>query len=208
MSAVPTAVRLGLVRCEACALLNRASRHSELACARCGAHLHPRKPNSISRAWAFLLAATVCYGPANYFPVLFTGTILEHQDQTILSGVVALWDDGSWILAAIVFVASIVVPVAKILVLALLLATAQRRSRWRLADRARLYRFTAYIGRWSMVDIFVGGTLVALVQFSLVATIHPGPGAVWFGAVVVLTMMASMSFDPRLTWDVLEEAHG
>src|SRR5206468_4303262 len=96
------------------AMLNRAGPHSECACARCGAHLHPRKPNSVSRSWAFLVAALVCYAPANMLPVLYTGTIFEQQDQTILGGVITLWQDGSWVLALIVFVASIVVPVAKI----------------------------------------------------------------------------------------------
>ena len=189
-------------------MLNRAEPHETLACARCGAHLHARKPDSVRRAWAFLVAAMVLYVPANLLPVLNTGTLFEHQDDTILSGVVHLWTTGSWVLAVIVFVASIVVPGAKILSLATLLALVQRRSKARLQQRARLYRFTAYIGRWSMVDIFVGGTLVALVQFNLVATITPGPGAVYFGAVVVLTMLASMSFDPRLTWDPVNPPHG
>jgi paraquat-inducible protein A len=201
-----TAFEAGLARCDACAMLNRTDLSRELACARCGAHLHARKPNSVSRAWAFLLAASICYVPANLLPVLYTGTLFEHQVQTILGGVITLWKDGSWVLAGIVFVASIVVPIAKILALAFLLLQVQQRSRRALHLRARLYRFTSYIGRWSMVDIFVGGTLVALVQFSVVATIQPGPGAVWFGAVVVLTMLASMSFDPRLTWDAA--AHG
>ena len=204
-----TGARLGILRCEACGMLNRAEPSAELACARCGAHVHMRKPNSVSRAWAFLVAALVCYIPANILPVLYTGTLLEHQDQTIMSGVVTLWRDGSWVLAAIVFVASICVPIGKILAMAVLLQGVQRGSRWRPETRARLYRITSYIGRWSMVDIYVGGTLVALVQFSLVATIQPGPGAVWFGAVVVLTMMSSISFDPRLTWDAMEPApHG
>ena len=207
MSAV-TAASLGIVRCEACAMLNEAWVHEELACARCGAHLHPRKPNSISRAWALLAAALVCYVPANILPVLYTGTLFEHQVQTIMGGVITLFRDGSWVLAGIVFVASIVVPIAKIAALATLLLLAQRGSSRGLLARAKLYRFTAYIGRWSMVDIFVGGTLVALVQFSVVATIRPGPGAVWFGAVVVLTMLASMSFDPRLTWDRAGGANG
>jgi paraquat-inducible protein A len=196
-----TATAAGLLRCDACAMLNRSAPHDEAACARCGAHLHVRKPNSLSRAWAFLAAAAVLYIPANMLPVLHTGTIFEHQTDTILSGVVHLWTTGSWALAVIVFVASIIVPGAKIGSLAILLASAQRRSTNRLVARAKLYRFTAYIGRWSMVDIFVGATLVALVHFNVVANIEPGPGALYFGAVVVLTMMASMSFDPRLTWD-------
>jgi paraquat-inducible protein A len=201
-----TAARLGILRCEACGMLNRGGAHAELACARCGAHVHVRKPNSVSRAWAFLVAALICYIPANILPVLYTGTLVEHQDQTIMSGVVTLWRDGSWVLAAIVFIASVCVPIGKILAMAVLLSGVQRGSRWRPETRARLYRITSYIGRWSMVDIYVGGTLVALVQFSLVATIQPGPGAVWFGAVVVLTMMSSISFDPRLTWDAMEPA--
>jgi paraquat-inducible protein A len=204
-----TAARLGILRCEACGMLNRAEPSAELACARCGAHVHMRKPNSVSRAWAFLVAALVCYIPANVLPVLYTGTLLEHQDQTIMSGVITLWRDGSWVLAAIVFIASICVPIGKILAMAVLLNGVRRGSRLRRETRAHLYRVTSYIGRWSMVDIYVGGTLVALVQFSLVATIRPGPGAVWFGAVVVLTMMSSISFDPRLTWDAMEPApHG
>lgn len=195
-----TAAAAGLLHCEACAMLHRAA-PGETSCARCGAHLHVRKPNSIARTWALLIAAAILYIPANMLPVLHTGTIFQRHTDTILSGVIHLWTTGSAGLAIIVFTASIVVPAAKIVSLAFLLVLAQRRSRWGLGMRARLYRFTAYIGRWSMVDIFVGAVLVALVQFNVVATILPGPGAVYFGAVVVLTMLASMSFDPRLTWD-------
>ena len=203
-----TAASRGLALCSACHMVNRTAGGGPLACARCGAHLHFRKPNSITRAWAFLIAAAIFYIPANLLPVLHTGSIFQTSTDTIMSGVVHLWVTGSWVLAAIVFVASIVVPGAKLISMAVLLTTAQRRSRWRLQGRARLYRATAYIGRWSMVDIFVGATLVALVQFNLIATILPGPGAIAFGAVVVLTMLASQSFDPRLTWDGLGEARG
>jgi paraquat-inducible protein A len=126
-----------------------------------------------------------------------------------MSGIIHLWVTGSWGLAAIVFIASMVVPIGKLAAMAVLLRCAQRRSRWKPHMRARLYRMTAYIGRWSMVDIFVGATLVSLVQFNLFASILPGPGAIAFGAVVVLTMLSSMSFDPRLTWDAFEgDAHG
>ncbi|HUP29474.1 MAG TPA: paraquat-inducible protein A [Usitatibacter sp.] len=205
---IATAARRGMVLCSACRMINRAAGSGELACARCGAHLHFRKPNSIARSWAFLVAAGIFYIPANLLPVLHTGSIFQTTTDTIMSGVVHLWVTGSWVLAAIVFVASIVVPGAKLISMAVLLTSAQRRSRWRPQARARLYRATAYIGRWSMVDIFVGATLVALVQFNLIASILPGPGAIAFGAVVVLTMLASQSFDPRLTWDGLEEARG
>jgi paraquat-inducible protein A len=203
---IPTAASHGLLLCSACGMLNRGAGAGDLECARCSAHLHARKPNSIARAWAFLLAACVFYVPANLMPVLHTGSIFNTKSDTIMSGVVHLWTTGSWVLAAIVFVASIVVPGGKLASMVVLLASAQRRSRWRPLDRARLYRATAYIGRWSMVDIFVGATLVALVQFNLIASIQPGPGAIAFGAVVVLTMLSSMSFDPRLTWDAFEEA--
>lgn len=201
----PTAARHGLLLCPACAMLNGGQAPARLACARCGAHLHARKPDSVRRTWAFLLAAAILYIPANLLPVLHTGTVFESSTDTIMSGVIHLWTTGSYVLAAIVFVASIIVPGAKLTSMLVLLINAQRRSRWRPRLRARLYRATAYIGRWSMVDIFVGATLVALVQFNLVATILPGPGAIAFGAVVVLTMLASMSFDPRLTWDAFSD---
>ena len=203
-----TAMRRGFELCEACYLLNHVPAHREgLACARCGAHLYARKPASLARLWAFLAAATILYVPANLLPVLETHSLAEAKSDTILSGVAFLWTSGSEPLAVIVFIASIVIPAAKLLSLAFLGAAAQRRSRWRPDLRARIYRATAYIGRWSMVDIYVGATLVALVQLKAFASIVPGPGAVYFGAVVILTMFASMSFDPRLTWDPLDDAH-
>ena len=201
------AARRGLLLCGTCGLLNRAApREAHMDCARCGATVTARKPDSFTRAWAFLAAAAILYVPANLLPVMHTGGLFQQQQSdTILSGIVYLWRTGSWLLAAIVFVASIVVPAAKIASLAFLLAMAQRRSRWRPDERARLHRATASIGRWSMVDIYVGAALVALVQFGLFAQIEPGPAAVYFGAVVILTMLASKSFDPRLTWDPLDE---
>ena len=207
MSAVPTAMRQGYLLCEACYRLNRASRDvADPACARCGAHLYARKPASIARAWAFLIAAAILYIPANVLPVLETQSLVENKSDTIMSGVVFLWTTGSWLLAVIVFVASVVIPAAKILSLAYLLLAAQRRSRANPQRRAQVYRATAYIGRWSMVDIYVGATLVALVQLKAFASIVPGPGAVYFAAVVIFTMLASASFDPRLTWDPLDDA--
>ena len=204
-----TAARRGLLLCPSCALLNRASHAAgECSCARCGEALHARKPNSIRNAWAFLAAATILYLPANLLPVMESGSLFLSQSDTILSGVRYLWNTGSWLLAAIVFVASIVVPAAKLTSLAFLLWAAQRRSAWRPDQRAKLYRATHSIGRWSMVDIYVGAMLVALVQFKAFASVLPGPGAIAFGAVVVFTMLASMSFDPRLTWDPVDERNG
>ena len=204
-----TALRSGLLLCGVCDLLNRKSAGDvRCCCARCGATLHGRTPNSLPRTWAFLAAAAVLYVPANLLPVMHTGTLFNQQTDTIMSGVVHLWVTGSWGLSIIVFIASIVVPLAKLLSLSHLAWAAQRRSTLGVQKRANLYRATHYIGRWSMVDIYVGATLVALVHLGPFANIEPGPGAIAFGAVVVLTMLATMSFDPRLTWDALDDRDG
>jgi paraquat-inducible protein A len=204
-----TAAGAGLLVCHACGLLSRlpAAGHHP-ACARCEASLHERKPDSISRAWAFLIAACVLYIPANVLPVMETGSMFGAQSDTIMSGVVYLWTSGSWPLAAIIFIASIMVPGSKLMALTVLLVSAQRRSTWKPLERAKLYRVVEFVGRWSMVDIYVAAILTALVQFKALATIKAGPGAIAFGAVVVLTMFAAESFDPRLIWDPLKRTHG
>ena len=202
---IATAAKSGLLVCQACGLLNRPGDDGgSWHCARCAAAVHWRKPASIARTWAFLLAAAILYVPANLLPVLRTGSLFESENNTILGGVTYFWKTGSWALAIIVFVASIVVPATKIAVLSLLLVTARRRSTWRPFDRTRLYRLASYIGRWSMVDIYIGAVSVALVQLKPFASIDPGPGAIYFGAVVILTMLASESFDPRLIWDPVD----
>lgn len=201
----PTAARHGLWLCRSCEQLNRVGRGAPVACARCGTPLHARKPHSILRGWMLLAIASVLYIPANTLPVIESGSIFGSKNDTILSGVVYLWRTGSWPLAVIIFGASIVIPLLKLFVVGFLLAAAQRRSLWNPVRRTRLHRAMSLIGRWSMVDIFVGAMLVALVQFKTVAQIHPGPGAIAFGAVVILTMLASLTFDPRLTWDPVDE---
>jgi paraquat-inducible protein A len=173
----------------------------DLRCARCGSHLHLRKPNSLARTWAFLLAALVLYVPANLLPVMHTSSLFGAQKDTIMSGVVYLWTSGSWPLAVLVFVASIAVPMLKILSIGFLVASAQLRSTWQPRQRTRIYRLVELVGRWSMLDIYVIAILTALVQFNALATISAGPAAIAFGAVVVLTMFAALSFDPRLIWD-------
>lgn len=199
-----TAAEAGFLSCHVCHLLNRgfAGAH-DLGCARCGASLHARKPDSVTRAWAFLIAAAILYVPANVMPVMETGSLFGSQRDTIMSGVVYLWTSGSWPLAVIVFVASILVPGTKLLALTVLLVSVQARSTWRPLDRSRLYRIVESVGRWSMVDIYVAAILTALVQFKSLATIRAGPAAIAFGAVVVLTMFAAEAFDPRLIWDPL-----
>jgi paraquat-inducible protein A len=205
----PTAARAGLFVCHDCGLLSKPAGHAhEGRCPRCGARLHFRKPESIARTWAFVIAAVVLYVPANMLPIMDTSSLFGSQTDTILSGVVYLWTSGSWPLAVVVFIASIAVPMLKIIALIFLVLTAQLRWRWLPQRRARIYRLVELVGRWSMLDIYVITILVALVQFSALATIQAGPGAVAFGAVVVLTMFAAMSFDPRLIWDALETDRG
>ena len=202
-----TAACAGLVSCHDCGLLARpAKRDTPGHCPRCGEPLAARRPHPIQRTWALLIAAAILYVPANALPVLVTDTLTSDDADTILSGVVFLYQSGSWPLAAVVFFASVMVPLLKIFALVYLAASAQRRSRRRRLQRTRLYRMVEFVGRWSMLDIYVITILVALVKFQGLAIIQAGPAAVAFGAVVVLTMFAAMSFDPRLIWDPAADA--
>ncbi len=200
----PSAVRRGMIGCHVCELLVRApvgNHDVNLRCPRCGAHLHARKPNSIARTWALVIAAIICYIPANVLPIMTVTSLGKAQSDTILSGVIYLLLHGMWPLALVVFVASVLVPMLKLVILIYLLISVQRRSAWRPRDRTRLYRFTEAVGRWSMVDIYVVTILVALVHLGNLASIQAEAGAAFFGAVVVITMFAAMAFDPRLIWD-------
>jgi paraquat-inducible protein A len=200
-----TALSEGLWRCAACAAVCAAPAGAwRVRCPRCEAVVVPRKTDAIGRTWAWLLAATALYLPANLLPVTATASIAGSQTDTIFSGIVYLWEDGSWPLALIVFIASIVVPMSKLLLLSLLLISVQRGETRRVRLRSQVYRGLEIIGRWSMLDIFVVAMLAALVQVENLAELRPGPGAVAFGAVVVLTMLATRSFDPRLIWDTAE----
>lgn len=203
MSATITALRKGLLVCHSCGLLQRPPAH-DCVCLRCGAAVHARKIDSLQRSWAFLLAAYILYIPANLLPIMETRSLFGHQSDTILSGVVYLWLHGSWPIALLIFFASILVPLTKMFALTFLLVLAQRRSRWRLLERTRLYRVVETVGRWSMVDVYVVAIMVALVQLDALASIVPRAGTVAFGAVVVLTIFAAEAFDPRLTWDPVD----
>jgi paraquat-inducible protein A len=203
----PTAQSQSLLSCHSCHMLSRApASGSHLRCPRCGAHLHSRKPNSITRTWALVIAALIFYIPANVLPVTTVISLGAAQSDTIMSGVIYFLHTGMWPIALIIFVASVFVPIVKLVILTMLLITVQRKSSWRRKDRTRLYRITELIGRWSMVDIYVVSILVALVHLGSLATIYAEPGAVFFAAVVIITMFAAMSFDPRLIWDT--EVHG
>lgn len=198
MSEPPYAAELGLQLCHDC---GNTCRRSDDECPRCWSALHPRKPNSMGRSWAFLMGALIFYIPANLLPVMYTDMFGNGSESTILSGVIEFWRGGSWDIALLIFIASVGVPCIKFLVLGVLLVTVQRRSRWAMQERARLFRFIETIGYWSMLDVLVVALVSALVQFRALSTIEPRLGILFFGLVVVLTMMASMSFDPRLIWD-------
>lgn len=200
-----TAAREGLIGCHACnRVQKRANTVERQRCARCGSTLHRRNPDSVARTWALLLAAAIFYVPANLYPILHTSSIVGSEDDTIMSGVALFWNDGDFPLALIIFVASIMVPMLKLGTLSYLNWATQTSSKWRPRQRTTLYRIVEKIGRWSMLDVFVITLTVALVRFGSLAVITPGPGALAFGCVVVLTMMASMQFDPRLMWDPIE----
>jgi len=209
MNATPTtARRFGLLSCHDCHLLSEAPAgkvHDHLSCPRCGATLHERKPNSLARTWALVCAAAILYIPANVLPMTVTSALGTTQADTIMSGVIYFIHSGSWEIAAVIFIASVFVPLLKLLILVILLISVQLRSRWRPKDRTALYRLTEMVGRWSMLDVYVVTILVALVKLGAVASIEAGPAAVYFAAVVVITMFAAESFDPRLIWDALEE---
>lgn len=201
-AAALSAMEMGLQSCETCGLLSRPSAgDDEALCPRCGEDLAFRKHESIQRTWALLIGAAVCYIPANLLPVLTTTTAAGAESDTILQGVVLLWSPTGWPLSLIVLVASIMIPSAKILALGYLLISVQRGSIANHRQRVRLYRMVQVIGRWSMVDVFVDTFTAALVQLQPLMSVEPGPGLFFFAAVVVLTMLAVESFDPRLIWD-------
>jgi paraquat-inducible protein A len=190
----------GAVGCETCGLVSE-PQPDDPTCPRCASTLHERKPDSVARTWALIIAAAILYIPANYYPVLSVVQLGAGQPSTILGGVEELVTAGQYPLALLVFFASIAVPMLKLVGLSLMLITIQTgRTGW-LRDRVRLYHIVRFIGRWSMIDIFMESLLGALVAFGSVITIEPGVGALAFCAVVILTMFAAETFDPRLMWD-------
>ena len=199
---VMTGIKQGLVSCEACGLLARPANVDDPGCCpRCGKALVLRRHDAIQRTWALLIAAAICYIPANLLPVMNTTTRTYAEKDTIMNGVILLYTSGSWPLALIVLVASVIIPLAKIITLAYLLITVQFRKAGNRHERVRLYRLVEIIGRWSMLDIFVVTFVVALVQLQPLMSVEPDAGVFFFAAVVVLTMLAAKHFDPRLIWD-------
>ena len=210
------AIDLSMQLCHRCGMLNtvetshvnkldKLQPHVAAKCSRCSSTLHLRKTRSLERTLAFLIAASILYIPANVLPMTVTQSLLGNQQDTIMSGVIYFWQTGDYFVSSVIFMASIFIPMLKLLILALLLLAVHLQSSKRLnlspENCASLYRVVEFIGRWSMIDVFVVAMLAALIQIHSIATILAGPGAVAFGAVVVLTMLASFSFDPRIIWD-------
>jgi paraquat-inducible protein A len=187
------------IGCDTCHLVLNAP--SGWPCPRCGTRLRHRKRQSTLRAWSLLFAATVLYLPANLFPIITVIRFGQGEPNTIMGGVIELIQAQMWPLALLVFLASITVPLLKLVGLTTMLIATHSGTDYRLRGRTRLYRFVEGIGRWSMIDVFMLTTLVALVHMGFVATVLPGPGAICFASVVVLTMFAASAFDPRLMWD-------
>ena len=196
-----------LVGCHSCSLLCRQPvLDNHYICPRCKAPLHIRKTNSIHRTWALLIASVIIYFPANIFPITLTSAVGHESADTILSGVIYFLFSGSWHIAIVIFVASIIVPLMKMIILFYLLISVHRKSMKKPKDRTRLYHITEAVGRWSMVDVYVVTIMVSLVQLGPLANVAAGPAAVYFAGVVVITMLAAATFDPRLIWDAMEES--
>lgn len=203
-----SAKRMGLVSCRDCHLLSHWPEVSDsqvVCCPRCGSELHRRKRNSLTRTWALLLAAMIFYIPANVLPMTITSAVGSVQADTIMSGVIYFLHSGSWEIGLVIFIASIFVPFMKFIILIYLLLSVQFKLVTQPENLTRLYRLTEAVGRWSMLDVYVVSILIALVQLGVLAEISAGPAVLYFALVVVTTMLAAESFDPRLIWDVVEE---
>lgn len=197
-----SAAHQGLVSCTTCGLLCRAASPQEPGfCPRCGAGLHLRHPDAVQRSWALVIAAAICFVPANTLPVMVSNALGSATPDTILGGVAFLYESGSWPLALIVLIASFMIPLGKLMALVWLLIAVQRGVRGGESQRMRLHRLVHLVGPWSMLDVFVATFTVALVQLSPLMSVEPGLGVLFFAAVVVLTLFAAESLDPRLLWD-------
>ena len=199
------AIDAGILICTECHELNKQEADiEEQLCTRCGALIHARRPNSLTRTWALLITAAILYIPANLLPIMTVNSLGQGDPSTIMSGVIQLVQHGMFPIAAVVFIASILVPTFKLVGIGLLLFSVQRHQPLSAQQRIVMYRFIEFIGRWSMLDIFVIAILVAVVNFGRLASVEANLGAAAFASVVILTMLAAVTFDPRLIWDNTE----
>ncbi len=198
-----TAREAGYVGCRMC---GRANPAGATTCIRCNTTLPTRGRGSLQPVWAWLIAGLIAYIPANIWPMLRTSVLGKTQESTIVGGVIELLDYGSYGVALVVFVASVMIPIAKFIAIAYLALTLEGRTRLSSHDRLKLYEVVEFIGRWSMIDVFVVAILAALVQLDFAVAINPGIAAASFALSVAFTMLAAQSFDPRLIWDSAQEA--
>lgn len=196
-----TAAARGLSSCHLCLKLASSELHQ---CPRCGSAMHLRKTDSIHRTLALLITACILYIPANIYPIMVTDQLGTSTDSTIIGGVLLLISMDSIPIAAVIFIASVMVPVGKIISMFYLCFTVSRGSSVSPRQLTIAYRMTEFIGKWSMVDVFVVAILVALIQLGGILVIRPGIAAVAFAGLVMVTMVAAESFDPRLFWDQQE----
>lgn len=194
----PTAAQQNLAACDLC---HKVVELTEEYCPRCRTKLHLRKPKSLSRTWGWLIASAILYIPANLIPVMKIEGIRGDQSNTIIGGVITFWQMQAYPVAIVIFVASVLIPLLKITTLIYLCITTKSKTEYSPQRLSQLYHITELLGRWSMVDVFVVAILVCLVRLGSMITITPGPAALSFAGVVVFTMFAAMSFDPRLLWD-------
>jgi paraquat-inducible protein A len=200
-SNIVSAKVLGVAGCHTCGQAVHMRRQAQVECTRCGAEVHYRKHDSINRSWAFLIAAFVMYIPANTEPMMRTTSLGSTSSDTILEGVIYFLTHGEWPLALVIFAASVMLPLLKMIAIAYILILTQRASSERKIERTKLYRIAEILGKWSMLDIFVVGLMAGLVQLGSLTTIAPGPACIAFAGVVILTMFAEMALDPKLIWD-------
>lgn len=193
-----TARQAGLVACRHCGKVHESG---TATCDRCGAGLQSRDFDGLQRVWAWLIAGMIAYIPANLYPMLITSTLTEHSESTIIGGVIELIEYGSIGIAVIVFVASVMIPLGKFIAIMYLAISVQRRWHHNQHGRHRAYEVVEFIGRWSMIDVFVVAILSALVQLDTIANINPGIAAVSFALSVIFTMLSAQAFDSRLIWD-------
>ncbi|QYX58472.1 paraquat-inducible protein A [Roseovarius sp. SCSIO 43702] len=189
---------MGLVACTRC---TRVWPMGTETCGRCGHHLESRDTESLQRVWAWLIVGMVCYVPANIYPMLRTTTLVSTQENTIVGGAIELGLHGNWGIAIVILVASVLIPVGKFIAIGGLAIGVQHRPALSSIRRQQLYEVVEFIGRWSMIDVFVVAILSSLVQLQALASIKPGPASLFFALSVIFTMLSAQSFDSRMIWD-------
>lgn len=196
-----SAKTLGVAGCHTCGKAVHVGKKSHVECPRCGAEVHYRKHDSVRRAWAFLVAAFIMYIPANTEPMMRTTALGSESADTIMEGVIYFMSHGDYLIGIVIFAASVMLPLLKMMALAYIYMNAEKRANNRRKEQNKLYKWAEILGKWSMLDIFVVGLMAGLVQLGTLTSIAPGPACIAFAAVVILTMISEMLYDPKLTWD-------